>query len=84
MEERTSVMLAIKAVYDNGIVRWLENPPAGGLHDLIVLFEDVDAGLPLGASAHESSDRISEDSLQPLPELRGSMPDGWKEAVYGG
>ena len=73
-------MLAIKAKYDNGVVRWLENPPVGGTHDLIVLFEDVAGGLPQGGQ----SARISVDELQPLPELFGSVPNGWKEAIYGG
>ena len=34
-------MLAVKAKYDNGAVRWPGKPPVGGLHELIVIFEDV-------------------------------------------
>ena len=34
-------MLAIKAVYENGEVRWMQRPPDDGRHDLIVVFEDI-------------------------------------------
>lgn len=34
-------MLAIKATYDNGMVRWSRKPPVDGLHDLIVVFADI-------------------------------------------
>ncbi len=37
-------MLAVKAKYDNGTVRWPSKPPVSGLHDLIVIFEDVAKG----------------------------------------
>ena len=77
-------MLAIKAKYDNGIVRWLENPPVSGTHDLIVLFEDLAGAQPEGGlSTLKGNNRINEDALQPLPELSGSVPNGWKEAIYG-
>ncbi len=36
-------MLAVKAKYENGIVRWERQPPVKGLHDLIVVFADVPA-----------------------------------------
>lgn len=34
-------MLAVKAKYENGTVRWERKPPVRGLHDLIVVFADV-------------------------------------------
>ncbi len=34
-------MLAVKAKYENGTVRWERKPPVKGLHDLIVVFADV-------------------------------------------
>ena len=36
-------MLAVKAKYVNGTVRWEQKPPVKGSHDLIVVFEDVPA-----------------------------------------
>ncbi len=36
-------MLAVKAKYENGAVRWEQKPPVTGLHDLIVVFEDIPA-----------------------------------------
>ena len=36
-------MLAVKAKYENGTVRWERKPPVEGLHDLIVVFADVSA-----------------------------------------
>jgi hypothetical protein len=78
-------MLAIKAKYENGIVRWLENPPVSGKHDLIVLFEDMAEGHPQGGpSTKAENTRMGEEALKPLPELSGSVPDGWREAIYGG
>ncbi len=78
-------MLAIKAKYDNGVVRWLENPPVSGKHDLIVLFADMAEAQPQSGPSSQTGDiRMSEEALQPLPELSGSVPDGWKEAIYGG
>ncbi len=35
-------MLAVKAAYDNGTVRWLQKPPDSGVHSLIVIFEDIE------------------------------------------
>ena len=35
-------MLAVKASYDNGAVRWKNKPHIAGQHDLIVIFQDVD------------------------------------------
>lgn len=35
-------MLAVKATYDNGTVRWKERPSVAGRHELIVIFQDVD------------------------------------------
>ncbi len=34
-------MLAVKAKYENGTVRWERQPPVKGSHDLIVVFADV-------------------------------------------
>ena len=45
-------MLAVKAKYENGIVRWEQEPPVKGLHDLIVVFADV----PASAQKHPSTD----------------------------
>ena len=36
-------MLAVKAKYEDGTVRWERKPPVKGLHDLIVVFADVSA-----------------------------------------
>jgi len=36
-------MLAVKAKYENGTVRWVRSPPVKGSHDLIVVFADVPA-----------------------------------------
>jgi|GEM_PF-2658607 hypothetical protein len=78
-------MLAIKAKYDNGIVRWLGKPPVSGMHDLIVLFEDVPERVSeAGLSSKNDQTLISKEAMQPLPELSGFVPDGWKEAIYGG
>ncbi len=38
-----SIMLAVKAKYENGAVRWEQKPPVTGFHDLIVVFRDVPA-----------------------------------------
>ena len=32
-------MLAVEAEYDNGIVRWMQQPPAKGAYKLMVVFE---------------------------------------------
>lgn len=78
-------MLAVKAKYENGVVRWLENPPVSGKHDLIVLFENTVEGDTQGApSPQRGYTQLNEEVLSPLPELIGSVPDGWKEAIYGG
>ena len=78
-------MLAIKAKYENGVVRWLGNPPVSGTHDLIVLFEDMADGHPQSSPLQTvRPHRIGDEELKPLPELSGSVPDGWKEAIYGG
>jgi len=34
-------MLAVKAKYDNGMVQWPNTPPVNGLHELIVIFQDI-------------------------------------------
>ncbi len=39
-----SIMLAVKAKYENGTVRWEQKPPVEGLCDLIVVFETENAG----------------------------------------
>lgn len=36
-------MLAVKATYENGKITWAKQPKVGGRHELIVVFEDVDA-----------------------------------------
>jgi len=80
-------MLAIKAVYDNGTVRWPNKPPVEGLHDLIVVFEDVsESTLHAGTEkAHKTGGKMDKTAvLIPLPELDGRVPAGWKDAVYGG
>lgn len=69
-------MLAVKAKYEDGVVRWLDKPAIKGAHNLIVLFEDV---------ADESEKAVLDiNQLPALPELEGFVPSGWKEAVYGG
>ena len=36
-------MLAVKATYENGEIKWAKRPNIGGRHELIVVFEDVDS-----------------------------------------
>lgn len=78
-------MLAVKAKYDNGVVRWLDEPPIKGFHDLIILFEDVAdrVGNADTLSPQSSQEVGGIQGLPPLPELDGAMPQGWKEAIYG-
>lgn len=75
-------MLAVKAVYEDGQVKWPRSLALKGRHELIVTFLD---GEPLLLDQGDSSDQSQQPApeLVPLPELTGRIPDGWKDAIYG-
>jgi hypothetical protein len=75
-------MLAVKATYDNGTVKWKRKPRFGGRHNLIVVFEDIGDPVKVGEIAHPAG-KGNTSVMPPLPELKGHVPHGWKEAVYG-
>jgi len=58
-------MLAVKAKYENGTVRWEQKPPVKGLHDLIVVFADVSATDPSeqGAGPADVLDKSDESRI---------------------
>jgi hypothetical protein len=81
-------MLAVKATYDNGMVKWKRKPKFGGRHNLIVVFEDLGNPVhikitPKVTDQSDRQDTLSTTAMPILPELRGYVPPGWKDAVYG-
>lgn len=82
-------MLAVKAKYENGTVRWERKPPVKGLHDLIVVFADVpdtDRSEPdaLSSTVREKSDesRIWGDfSLANLESAYGDDEPAYSDAM---
>ena len=57
-------MLALKATYDNGTVKWQDPPKVGGRHKLIILFEDIDTqpdhSYPIDDDQHNSTGNWSQ------------------------
>ena len=81
-------MLAVKATYDNGMVKWKRKPKFGGRHNLIVVFEDLGDSVHINTTAKvtvqsERQGTRSITTMPALPELRGYVPSGWKDAIYG-
>jgi len=76
-------MLAVKAVYDNGSVKWTRRMTISGRHSLIVLFEDVSGSELPDADVKYANASMDDMVLPPLPELEGAVPEGWKDAIYG-
>lgn len=81
-------MLAVKATYYNGMVKWKRKPKLGGRHNLIVVFEDVGDPVEINTTPKVTGQfkiqRTHSTSVVPsLPELRGHVPPGWKDAIYG-
>jgi len=73
-------MLAVKAKYENGTVRWERKPPVKGLHDLIVVFADVSASdrAEQGAGptdVHDKSDESRIWSVFSLANLESAYGD---------
>lgn len=55
-------MLAVKAKYEDGTVRWERKPPVKGLHDLIVVFLDIsDAGCAEPDTSSAAAREMNED-----------------------
>ncbi len=76
-------MLAVKAIYDNGAVKWTRRMALSGRHNLIVLFEDVSGPELMDSDGTQSVSSRDAGVLRPLPELEGTIPEGWKDAIYG-
>ena len=69
-------MLAVKAEYENGAVRWLQRPPRAGAFVVTVVFEE-----PIDRPDNRPAEGQNNE-VQPLPELAGFVPAGWKDAIY--
>ncbi len=76
-------MFAVKAVYDNGTVKWTRRMTIPGRHNLIVLFEDVSGSDLMDSDENLSVSSADDKVLPPLPELEGTIQNGWKDAIYG-
>lgn len=75
-------MMAVKAVYEDGKVEWLQPLGLRGRHEMIVTFVDVEE--PAASQGKAAiPDHAMPLQLVPLPELTGRIPDGWKDAIYG-
>ena len=79
-------MLAVKATYDNGMVKWKRKPKFGGRHNLIVVFEDLGEPVytnttPKVTGQSERQGVHSATAMSALPELKGYVPSGWKDAI---
>ncbi len=72
-------MLAVKAKYENGTVRWERQPPVKGLHDLIVVFADVPASERDEQGASPSAVRDAGDESRVWADLALAN----LEAAYG-
>ncbi len=66
-------MMTVKAVYDNGTVKWERKPRLSGLHNLIVVFEDVECE-PAG-SASETKPQATVTSWHGFKELIGCVAE---------
>ena len=70
-------MLTVKAIYDNGMVKWERKPQVTGLHNLIVVFQDVE-NQPV-ESVSEAKPRTTGASWHGFKDLIGCVaerPDG--------
>lgn len=70
-------MLAVKAKYENGAVRWLRKPPVMGTHNLTVVFEDVEEAL----SVHLREDELDTGSrkmkaIRAMQGMCANLPPG--------
>lgn len=82
-------MLAVKATYDNGKIKWSQKPKLRGRHNLIIVFENIGESESINTTpnvaviSEKQSIRSTTTAMAPLPELRGYIPLGWKDAIYG-
>ena len=72
-------MLAVKAAYDNGTVRWLQKPPTSGSHNLIVVFED--ANIENESDKNKKADDLMrvthrKEAIEALQHMYESIPPG--------
>jgi len=61
-------MMTVKAIYDNGTVKWERKPQVSGLHNLIVVFQDVE---------NQPVESISETK----PQATGTSWRGFKDLI---
>ena len=66
-------MMTVKAVYDNGTVKWERKPQVSGLHNLIVVFEDVECEPT--ESASETKTQTTGTSWRGFKELIGCVAE---------
>jgi len=66
-------MLAVKAAYDNGILRWLQKPPTGRTNSVIVVFDDLEEGTPDSITKHQQT---KEQAIKAIRGLCKNLPDG--------
>ena len=59
-------MLAVKASYDNGVVRWVKKPRVSGFHNLVVVFDDVDEQDDQSSKVTASGQPPSDDDFKHL------------------
>ena len=67
-------MLAVKATYENGKIKWAKRPNLGGRHELIVVFEDVDSQAE-EQPASGASPRKKDSSWQGFENLIGCVAE---------
>lgn len=67
-------MLAVKATYDNGAVRWLQKPKVGGKHSVLVVFENVDDTLVSDDAQAVSNVSIREQAIENLQRMYRDIP----------
>lgn len=70
-------MLAVKAKYENGKVRWEQKPPLTGMHDLIVVFADASSSdLDAPAAGPRDIWHLAQESTL------AKVWDNQKDAIY--
>ncbi len=71
-------MLAVKAKYENGTVRWERQPPVEGLHDLIVVFDPADehvhAGCDTNMALGQPATGVRKQAIRQMQAMYRSIP----------
>jgi hypothetical protein len=67
-------MIAIKATYDGGNLRWVDEPKLAGQHNVLVVFENVDDGLDVDVAEVGPDVSTREQAIKTLQRMYSDIP----------